>query len=609
LARSVSRPGVRTALLPLLLGLGFFGFSGWLAVQQHLTFYTRARDMGIYLQALWSAGQGRPFITTLLQENTNHLAEHVALALWPLVPLSGLGLDAAPLVLLQQAALALCGWPIYRLARSRLGRWPALAVLAAFYLYPALSRVSLSEFHPVVVAALPAALGVAAALEGRPRSGALLLLFALLMEEELAPTLLGLGVALGLGWFGCRRCGAASTTAIRGGARGLGLTLVVIGLVWALLAVLVVLPSFRYRAGGQRGEAANRAAGHYDQVVQEPDLLGQWLLGERGPDVAATWLLPNGGLALLGPEALAVALPGLAVLFLQDRAGTWAGHWAAPLLPVIWLAVALGLARLARGRALLVGGLGVLALGTAIAYPLDSYFPGGREYEADHYVPGEVERALRRAVDRVPPDASLVATRRVVPHLAWRAELYQFPFTFSAPALRPDLQRQDFYILDLTDSQTRRAIEPSESDSLLEKRPRLHVQRLSSEVLLLTRARPTPPEARSDDFGGAIRLSGLAWERGLEPALTLYWEALRRPEVEPLRRLRLLDARGRQLAEQLGSPLDDLLPVRDWDRGQMVAERVALPAGASAVEVAWLERGGRALPLADGRPELELAAP
>ena len=567
--------------------------------------------MGIYLQALWSAGQGLPFLTTLLQENTNHLAEHVALALWPLVPLAGLGLDAAPLLLLQQAALALCGWPIYRLARDRLGLGPALAILAAFYLYPALSRVSLSEFHPVVVAALPAALGVGAALDGRPRSAALLLLFALLLEEELTPTVVGLGIILALGFGWPRRAaGAASTSIVTGGRpRTLGLTLAAIGLLWALLAVLVLLPGYRYRSGGQRAEPPNRAAGHYDQVIQEPSLLGPWIIDERGPDVAATWLLPNGGLALLGPEALAVALPGLAVLFLQDRAGTWAGHWAAPLLPLIWLAVVVGLARLARRRGMLLPGLGLLALGTVVAYPLDSYFPGGREFEADHYVSGAVERALRLAVDQVPPTASLVATRRVIPHLAWRAELYQFPFSFSSPPLRPDPQRQDFYILDLTDSPTRRAVEPSESDSLLEKRPRLHVQRLSSDVLLLTRAKPSPPEARADDFGGALRLSGLAWQRGAEPALTLYWEALRRPDAEPLRRLRLLDAGGRQLSEQLGSPLDDLLPVRDWDRGQLVAERLALPAEVAVVEVAWLDPSGRALALADGRPALRLRAP
>jgi uncharacterized membrane protein len=182
--------------LPLLLGLLFFAVSGGFAVAQHLTFHTRARDMGIYVQILWNAAQGQPFRSTLLEENTNHLAEHVAPALWPLVPLAGLVPDAVPLLVIQQLFLAACGLPIYLVARRRLGRAAALLVLLGFSLMPALSRVSLSEFHPIKLAALPVAAGLALALLGRPRSGTLLLLLALLFEEETAPTVAGAGVVL-----------------------------------------------------------------------------------------------------------------------------------------------------------------------------------------------------------------------------------------------------------------------------------------------------------------------------------------------------------------------------------------------------------------------------
>src|SRR6185295_7298912 len=92
-------------LAALALGLLFLAVSGGFAIAQHLTFHTRARDMGIYVQALWNAAQGRPFLSSLLQDNTNHLAEHVAPALWPLVPLAGLVPDAVPLLTLQQLFL------------------------------------------------------------------------------------------------------------------------------------------------------------------------------------------------------------------------------------------------------------------------------------------------------------------------------------------------------------------------------------------------------------------------------------------------------------------------------------------------------------------------
>src|SRR6266571_3549211 len=99
---------------------------------------------------------------------------------------------------------------------------------------------------------------------------------------------------------------------------------------------------------------------------------------------------------------------------------------------------------------------------------MDSFFPGGHLYEPDHFRTTELEANLQRAVGLVPPQASLAATRRIVPHLAARRELYQYPFSLYDPPQRPDAQRPDFYILDLTDSPTRRAVEAGETDSLLE---------------------------------------------------------------------------------------------------------------------------------------------
>lgn len=618
----------------IALGLGvlFFAATTGLAVAQHLTFYTRARDMGIYVQALWNGAQGRPFVTTLLQENTNHLAEHVAPALWPLVPLAGLAPDAVPLLVIQQAFLAACGLPVYLTARARLGPWQAQAVLLGFALMPAISRVSLSEFHPIVLAALPTASGVALVLAGRPRAGVLLLLAALLVEEETAPTVAAAGVVL-LGaacrrWLAERRPGRAEQTpkvpagGVTAGWR-LGLGLMAAGTLWALLAVLVVMPGFRMPA---RGETPNRAAAHYTLVRQDPSVVVGWALGERGPDALAWLVLPHGGLALLAPEILVVAVPSFIVLFLQDRAGTYAGHWAAPLLPIVWLAVAVGWARL-RARPLVVLAPVLLLVGGAAAYRLDSSWPGGREFQADHYEPTALEWDLRRAVERVPPGASFVGTRRVVPHLAARRDLFQFPFSFYSPPLRPDSQRPDYYILDLTDSPTRRAVEPSESDSVLEKRPRYNVLRFgaSGSVLLLSKARPTPLVARRETFGGIVRLAGLDWldragaptfdpsARGPGPSVRLYWEAVARPSIDAARTVRLVGS-GDTALEEVGQPLGEYLPLRDWERGQLIVEELAVAseAGAGSPEyrllVGWRGPDGRPLAVdGSGAPELELA--
>jgi hypothetical protein len=376
---------------------------------------------------------------------------------------------------------------------------------------------------------------------------------------------------------------------------------------------------------------------------------------------------------------LLAALPGFVVLFLQDRPETYSRHWSAPLLPVIWLAAAVGLARVqgrlrrpaslgARasstpsfagckgvfdaqlrwvqgwGRFLPFTGVALLLAGTGIAYALDSYFPGGRQFDADHYYMTELEDDIRRALDQVPPGASFVGTRRVVPHLAARRDLYQFPFSYYESPLRPDGQRQEYYILDLTDSPTRRAVEPAESDSVLEKEPRYHISRYGRSVLLLSKTRPEPSVARGETFGGLTRLVGLDWlaassalapgatrveaeprpspavapgtraSEGKSIGLRLYWEAIPRSPSDATRVLRLTGPGRAVVSEVVGQPVSEYLPLRDWERGQVIAEELWLAADASRgpgtyrVVVGWRGRDGRPLAVdGSGMAELELA--
>ena len=116
---------------------------------------------------------------------------------------------------------------------------------------------------------------------------------------------------------------------------------------------------------------------------------------------------------------------------------------------------------------------------------------------------------------------------------------------------------------------------------------------------------------------GSCRLVGLdtpvAESGGV--AVQVYWEAPRRPASEPTRVLRLVGPDGVERAAQVGRPLDDYLPLRDWDRGQVVAERLVLEPSAPLAPgryrllVSW--QGSDGQPLAfdgSGAGELELAS-
>ena len=312
----------RTAWIITLLAFLLFAY---VAVRQHDTFHTRARDMGIYAQVIWNTGHGRPFASTLLEDNRLHVAEHVAPVMALIAPLYALVPDPRLLLLLQQASLAAAGLPIFFWARRRVGDMAALGLLFGYELMPMTSRIAFSEFHPVVMAALPVALGVKAVLEGRARAAVVWLLLALLFEEETAPIVGAAGAYL---WLRHRQWSGF----------GLG----ALAAAWLLAVTLVVMPAFHDRRT-LAGVDGNRTIDHYEQVQERPAVVLEWLAGPRGAH-AATWLLlPTLGLPLLAPHVLWIAAPSFALLFVADREGNIAGHWAGAVLPVYWFAAAAGL--------------------------------------------------------------------------------------------------------------------------------------------------------------------------------------------------------------------------------------------------------------------------
>src|SRR5262249_42728748 len=152
--RSGTRSVARTRLdslamvLATLCGLAFFAVTSWIALVRHDAFLTGRFDLEIYTQVVWNTAHGQPFATTLLKSNLNHLAEHVALILLPIAAIYRLAPDPKLLILIQQAALALLGVPLFIVARRVLGSaWQALLVVACFYLTPAMAGVALDDFH------------------------------------------------------------------------------------------------------------------------------------------------------------------------------------------------------------------------------------------------------------------------------------------------------------------------------------------------------------------------------------------------------------------------------------------------------------------------------
>lgn len=580
--RKTRRPAVTAAQRPirahlpaLTIGLLWFGLACRISLAEHATYNSTSRDLGVYLQVLWNTGHGQPYQTTLLETNRIHVAEHVAPLLALLAPLYAAFPDPRWLFVLQHAALALSGIPVYLLARRLLGSgWLPTLVMAAFYATPTLVEIAFDAFYPISFAALPLGFAAYFLLVGRRRPGTACALLALAIEEEAALGVLGLGAFLLL-----RR-------ATRRGA----LPLLAIGGLWLGLLAFAVMPAF-HEPSTAPATADNRTVGHFDRLRQEPAHVVAALVTERAP-LAARWLLaPTGGLALLAPEILLIDLPHAATLLLADKEGRFRRHWAAPMLPAIWLAAVVGLARLRRPP-LRMAGVAVLVVGSLGSYLADSSLPGGGDHEPADIVWTSRAEQLRYLVAAVPPDASVAASRRALGHLADRSELYVFPPGYGG-RLWPPERRVQAYVLDLTNDGTREALVGRQSP-LRAARP-YAIWLAGPEAMLLTERPMQPTQPIGRDLGD-IRLLGydVRRDRGIVD-FTLHWQAQQRLGRPLARVARLLDDAGGPVAEQRGTALDALFPTNEWARGQLVLDRLRLAAPdgwRGRVEVGWSHERG-----------------
>ena len=545
------------------------------SIAELLTFNSTSRDIGVYLQMLWTTGHGRPFQTTLLESNRIHVAEHVALLLPVLSPLYALRPDPRWLFVAQTVVLALASVPVYLLARRLLGGTflPTLFV-AGYFLMPTVTEVAYDAFYPVIWAALPIGFAAYFLLTDRIRPGVALAIVAIPIEEEAGLAVFGLGLLMML----------------RPGQRRLGLALVGLALLWLGLVAMVVMPRF-HEPSTLPTSGENRTVDHFAALRQHPAETLTDLATQRVPR-AAHWLLaPTGGLPLLAPQVLIADVPQAATLLLADKGERFRRHWTAPMLPTIWISAVVGYAAL-RGRPMRLLGIGLLVVGTATTYLLDSNLPGGGDYDPADLAWSDRAEQHAYLVKRVPPGASLVSSRRALGAVADRAELYVFPPSY-AGKLWPPERRAQAYLLDLSNDGTQEAL-ASRQSPLRANRP-YAIWLAGSEAMLLLDRAPEPEQGLDRDLSG-IRLRGIwAQQDGATVEVEAHWQATSKPATRLTRVVTILDGDGRVLAERRGIALDAYLPTEQWPAGQEVIERVRLdaePGRQRVVRVSWVDGAG-----------------
>jgi len=381
-------------------------------------------DTAIFSQTIWLLSKFKAPFSTI--RGTNLFGDHMAPMLFFLVPLYWIKGNIPALLTVQTVALGLGALPLYLLARDKLeSRGLALAVGAAFLIYPALEHMNLFDFHPETIG-LTLILFAFLAID-RKRTGWFYVccVGAAICKEDMALAVLVLGILVYFLYD--KRAGIIV-------AAGSAL--------YFLVTVFALIPAL--------GPAGYQYAGRLEQFGNTPLEAARnfFLHPMRTLNILATrenlryifdLLLPVAFLSLFAPAYLLPAIPAFAINMISSfqYQHTILNQYTAGIIPFIFIALVFGLRRIktwADGSfrpKLVLGSLAAVIVLCALAgnfyygtTPLSgSWNP--RLYASDRHID-----AINEGLSKIPGDAPVSAQVFLLAKLSTREKLYMFPNPF-----------------------------------------------------------------------------------------------------------------------------------------------------------------------------------
>jgi uncharacterized membrane protein len=386
---------------------------GWI---RHTRFATFSFDLGIYDQAIWLMSRFHdPFMTVRGLEFFGH---HVNPVLMAFVPFYWLGAGPLFLLVVQVVVQASGAIAVYLLARDLLhARWPAVGLAAVLLLNPTYQFLTWEFFHPDALAIAPLLFAYWAARSERWRWFVVFALIAAACKEDVALALAVIGILI----------------AFRG-RRKIGVAVVGASLAWYLVATRVIIPwqngigPFYDSFFGDLGTTPTDIAVH---LVEHP---GEGIdLATKGDRVSyySMMLAPVAFLPLLALPVFLVGGPMLGVNILSSFPYTREirYHYSSLVLVGVILGTVEAIAWIARRRPdalrILVGVVVASSLAATVAWgpsPISTkYHSGLWPLQTDR------QSAKVAAIEMIPDGAATSAIYNLLPHLAHRDRIYDFP--------------------------------------------------------------------------------------------------------------------------------------------------------------------------------------
>lgn len=389
----------------LVIALFFIYAGSGIAIgfARHQALETRAFDMGIFDQALWTTLHGS-FLFSSIKDNICLLGDHFSPLLILLTPWYALWQDPRMLLILQSLVLASCIPAIYKTAFWKTGDSQAsLCFAVAFFLfYPEKSSLH-EDFHPEVL--IQPLIFLAFALLISKKNGIFLAVLTLILsaKESMA------GIAFGFGFY----------TFLFEKRRLFGLLLMMFAVFYIVFTTQWVIP--------QLSGSPYLYRGFYGSIFSQPELVFYRLLSVESFTYVLKLFSPLLFLSFLHFPTLTLTLPILLQNLLSNNPvnRSFSYHYTVGLSPFVFISAIYGWQILTRREWAKKYGRWLLAVMVFVSVIRSG--PSEYYYFWNSLKNSSTEKnALRKALESIPPSAVVLTHNNIIAQISRRKFIYQF---------------------------------------------------------------------------------------------------------------------------------------------------------------------------------------
>ncbi len=430
----------------VLIALSIVAYSV-LSIGKHNNLQTNTMDLGGYDQAVWKLSHFEAPLSTIYADDIsngdvsvrdysnerikqffpNMLGDHFEPVLAIISPIFWIYNDIRMLLFIQVLIVCLGAWPIYMLAKEKLGsKFAGLCIAASYLFFIGVQTAIEFDFHPLAFVA-PILAYLYYFLEKKKYAWVYVFTALALLCKEVASLYI---FFFGLYAFFVKK------------ERKAGIIMMISGVLWFILVINIIIPHVFHREYGHMSayDALGSTTPEILKTMITNPIYTINILFNPGNKID-TWIAmfgATGFLAFLSPATLILAIPMIGEKFLtMSKSSCWTlwWHYSITITPILMIAATNGIYNLKNkyknidfnwsmfGALIVI--ISTLTISFIYSNNPDRTTPLTRILNQKFYTKTQDITDFEAVKNIIPEDASLATTDTLLPHLAHREQVYR----------------------------------------------------------------------------------------------------------------------------------------------------------------------------------------